>query len=156
MVLTSRLPISLTRSGSTPGRADKISLSSIGLALQRGESFLDWVKKNFLSREKTEELPAAKRIKRYGQKETILTVIEPETGKDLETLKVEKGNPRRLATDLLFRHGRPSGPEVGTLFEVGYSAVSQEHKRLREGGVKNGKFAKLLRRLEEGLSAMTV
>lgn len=57
-------------------------------------------------------------------------MIEEETGKDLETLRAEKENMRRLAMDLLFRHGGFSGPEIGTLFEVGYSAVSQERKRL--------------------------
>lgn len=123
-------------------------------SLLGGESFLDWVKKTFLTGEKIKELPAARKIKCYGQKETILAVIEEETGKDLETLKAEKGNLRRLAMDLLFRHGGLSGPEIGILFDVGYSAVSQERKRLRESGKKNGKYEKLLRRLEERLSTV--
>lgn len=125
-------------------------------SLLGGESFLEWVKKTFLSGEKFKELPVARKIKRYGQKETILAVIEEETGKDLETLKAEKGNLRRLAMDLLFRHGGLSGPEIGILFDVGYSAVSQERKRFRESGEKDGKNEKLLRRLEERLSTMKI
>ena len=125
-------------------------------SLLGGESFLDGIKEICLTGEKTKELPAARKIKRYGQKETILAVIEEETGKDLETIKAEKGNLRRLAMDLLFRHGGLSGPEIGTLFEVGYSAVSQERKRLRERWEKDVELEKLIRRLEERLSTVKI
>ena len=105
---------------------------------------------------KTRELPAAGKIKRYRTKETILALIKEETGKDLDALKTEKGNLRRLAMDLLFRHGGPRGTEIGVLFDVGYTAVSQERRRLREQREKDPKFGKLVGRLEEKLSTVKI
>jgi putative transposase len=58
--------------------------------------------------------------------------------------------------DLLFRHGGLRGPEIGALFGVGYSAVSQERKRLRERREKDRKLEKLVRRLEDKLSTMKI
>jgi putative transposase len=121
-----------------------------------GEAFLDWVKDTFLAGEESKERPAAGKIKRYRQKEVILALIAEETGKDLAAIKAEKGNLRRLAMDLLFRHGGLRGPEIGALFEVGYSAVSQERKRLRENRGEDRKFGKLVRRLEDILSTIKI
>lgn len=74
-------------------------------------------------------------------------------------LKAEKGNLRRLAMDLLLRHGGLSGPEIddsSILLDVGYSTVSQERKRFRESVEKDGKSENLPRRLEEILSTMKI
>ena len=90
-----------------------------GQSIIGGESFLEWVKETFLSEKATGERPALGKIKRYRQKETILAVIKEETGKDLDALKAEKGKLRRLAMDLLFRHGGLRGPEIGALFGIG-------------------------------------
>jgi putative transposase len=120
------------------------------------ETFLDWVKEAFLAEGETRERPAAGKIKRYRQKEVILAFIAEETGKDLETIKAEKGNLRRLAMDLLFRFGGLRGPDIGALFGVGYSAVSQERKRLRESREKDRQFDKLVRRLEDKLSRLKI
>jgi hypothetical protein len=125
-------------------------------SLLGGEAFLDWVKETFLAGEQIKERPAAGMIKRYRTKVTILAMITEETGKDLEALKSEKGNLRRLAMDLLFRYGGLRGPEIGALFGVGYTAVSQERKRLRESRGKNRQIEKLLRRLEERLSTLKI
>jgi hypothetical protein len=130
---------------------DIFSQSVIG-----GETFLDWVKETFLAEGETKELPAAGKIKLYRQKEAILALIAEETGTGLEALKTEKGNLRRLAMDLLFRHGGLRGPEIGALFEVGYSVVSQERKRLRDSREKDRKFDKLVRRLEDKLSTIKI
>lgn len=121
-----------------------------------GEAFLEWVKETFLAGEESKERPAVGKIKRYRQKEVILALIAEETGKDLAAIKAEKGNLRRLAMDLLFRYGGLRGPEVGALFEVGYSAVSQERKRLREKRGEDREFEKLVRRLENKLSTVKI
>lgn len=121
-----------------------------------GEAFLEWVKETFLAGEESKERPAVGKIKRYRQKEVILALIAEETGKDLAAIKAEKGNLRRLAMDLLFRYGGLRGPEVGALFEVGYSAVSQERKRLGEKRGEDREFEKLVRRLENKLSTVKI
>lgn len=103
-----------------------------GQSIFGGADFIDWVKDTFLKKSKTREQPSAGKVKHYRQKETIFRLIEEETGKDIEALKSEKGALRRLAMDLLYRYGGLKGPEIGALFGVDYSAVSQERKRLRE------------------------
>lgn len=55
-----------------------------------------------------------------------------ETGKSIKEIKEEKGNLRRVVMDILYRHGGLNGTEIGNLFGVDYSHVSQERKRLRE------------------------
>lgn len=127
-----------------------------GQSVVGGESFLEWVKETFLDGRATAEQPAAKKIKSHRQKETILALIEAETGKDLAALKAEKGALRGLAMDLLFRHGGIRGPEIGALFEIGYSAVSQERKRLRAAKEEDCHLQNLERVLEERLSTIKI
>lgn len=97
-----------------------------------------------------------KRSSNYRKKEAILALIENETGKDLEALKTMKGDLRRLAMDLLYRHGGLKGPEIGALFGVNYSAVSQERKRLREGLGRQQELSGLIKELEEKLSTLKI
>lgn len=68
-------------------------------------------------------------IKCYRQKEAILSALEKEMGKDLEALSRGKVDMRRIVMDLLYRYGGIKGPEVGAVFEVDYSAVSQEEEK---------------------------
>jgi len=130
---------------------DIFSQSVIG-----GTAFLRWVTETFFPDRETKEQPAGVKTKYYRQKVTILSLIAEETGKDLETIKCEKGHLRRLAMDLLFHYGGLRGAEIGGLFGVGYSAVSQERKRLRESKKKNIKIEELKRRLEDKLSIIKI
>jgi len=127
-----------------------------GQSILGGEAFLEWVRETFLAGRETGERPAAGKIKHHRQKEQILALLKEETGRDLEALKTGKGSLRRLAMDLLYRHGGLKGPEIGALFDVGYSTVSQERKRLRHSMEKDHSLAKLVRRLENRLSTMKI
>ena len=57
-------------------------------------------------------------------------MLAVETGLSLEEVKFSKGDRRRLAMELLYRVGGLTGDEIGNLFGIGASAVSQERKRL--------------------------
>jgi hypothetical protein len=127
-----------------------------GQGILGGGDFITWVKETFLEESETREQPLAGKIRRYQQKEAILSLIEEETGRGLEALKDEKGDLRRLAMDLLCRHGGLKGPEIGALFDVGYSAVSQERKRLRERIAQDRKLEEVMRRLEGELSTIKI
>ncbi|MCM2357752.1 MAG: transposase [Geobacteraceae bacterium] len=127
-----------------------------GQSILGGEDFINWVKETFLEEIEPREQPSAGEIKRYQQKEAILSLLEEETGKNLESLKKEKGDLRRLAMDLLYRHGGLKGPEIGALLGIDYSAVSQERKRLREGVAKDDKLEELMQRLERKLSTIKI
>ncbi len=113
-------------------------------------------KETFLEGSETREQPSVGKNKGYQQKETILALIEEETGKGLEAMRVEKGDLRRLTLDLLYRHGGIRGPEIGALFGVDYSAVSQERKRLRTRVSKDRVLAEMMQRPEGKLSKVKI
>ncbi len=54
--------------------------------------------------------------------------------------------------DVLYRIGGLKGVEIGKIFEVDYSTVSQGRKRLREKLQKDRKLRKLLGLIEQNLS----
>jgi len=127
-----------------------------GQSILGSGDFIQWVKETFLEESETREQPSAGEIKRYQQKERILALIEKETGKDLEALRKEKGDLRRLAMDLLYRCGGLRGPEIGVQLGVDYSAVSQERKRLREHVAQDRKLKEMMHRLEGLLSIIKI
>jgi putative transposase len=138
------------------GEGLSIQEDVFGQSVLGGGDFIQWVKETFLEESETREQPSAGEIKRYQQKEQILALIERETGKDLDALRKEKGDLRRLAMDLLYRCGGLRGPEIGMLLGVDYSAVSQERKRLREGVALNPQLKEMMQRLEGLLSTIKI
>ncbi len=72
----------------------------------------------------------------------------------LDALKKEKGDLRRMAMDLLYRYGGLKGPEIGALFGIDYSAVSQERKRLRERAAQEIGLKGMMERMEGLLSTI--
>jgi putative transposase len=121
-----------------------------------GDTFIRWVKETFLTENQSQEQPSAGKIKHYQKKETILECIENQTGKDLDSLKNEKGDLRRITMELLYRYGGLKGPEIGALFGLVYSAVSQERKRLRERIAQDNSLLEVLEGLEKCLSTMKI
>ena len=119
-----------------------------GQSILGGDDFINWVKESFLGEQETRELPLVRSIRNYQQKEAILEIIERETGKDLETLKKEKGDLRRLAMDLLYRHGGMKGAAIGALLGIDYSAVSRERKKLRGMISQDGVLRKTMHKIE--------
>ena len=127
-----------------------------GQSILGGEDFILWVKESFLEAKDVHEQPSLGELKRYRQEEVILGLIEQETGKSLAALKEEKGDVRRMAMELLYRCGGLKGPEIGAIFGVVYSAISQERKRLRERVAHDQSLRELLEGLERRLSIMKI
>jgi REP element-mobilizing transposase RayT len=131
-----------------------ISDQIIGQSVIGGEAFIAWVKDKYMLSDKDGEAPAYRVIKRHGAKDEIIQSIVRQTGKTLDQIKSEKGSLRRITMDLLYRHGGMTNPEIGTLFGVDYSAVSQERRRLRLFTEKDRKVKARLRDLEANLSSI--
>lgn len=89
-----------------------------------------------------------KEIQRYRSHDGILRVMKEETGRSLGDLREEKGVYRQIAMDLLYRLGGMKGEDIGRLFGVGYTSVSQERRLLRERIQKDGKLRILLSTIE--------
>jgi REP element-mobilizing transposase RayT len=134
--------------------ADNFDLQDkvFGQSILGSKDFIDRVTAEFQTTGEVREQPSVRAIKQYQQQNLIFMIIEAETGRNLEALKVKKGDLRRVAMDLLYRYGGLKGPAIGFLFGVDYSVVSQERKRLREGLARDVELDGLVRRLEGLLS----
>lgn len=130
------------------GLSDQI----IGQSVIGGEKFIAWVTEKYLSEENDGEAPAHRAIKRHGTKNEIIRSIVLQTGKTFELIKTEKGTLRRIMMDLLYRHSGMTNPEIGQLFDVDYSAVSQERRRLRMHTEKDRKVRSFLQSIESNMS----
>jgi len=124
----------------------------IGQSIIGGEKFIEWVKKRFLKGKENREYPSIREIQRYRAKEEIIETVERETGKSFEEIRKEGGPIRQIAMDVLYRLGCLKGVEIGKIFGVDYSTVSQGRKRLREKIQKDKGLRKLLTRIEQKLS----
>ena len=124
----------------------------VGQSVIGGSSFLDWVREEFLEDSKDRERPSVKGIHAHAGKEAILKTIQKETGKELEVIRRERGPLRQLTMELLYKAGGLTGPQIGALFGIDYSAVSQERKRFRERLTSDKKLKALHGRLERLLT----
>jgi len=123
----------------------------LGQSILGRDEFIEWIKEKFIYGQKGQEIPSVKEIQRYRSQETILKAIEKETGKGINEIKKEKGLYRQMAMDLLYRVGGLKGREIGVMMGVGYTAVSQERRRLREKAQRDKKLRVLMGRIETHL-----
>jgi REP element-mobilizing transposase RayT len=126
----------------------------IGQTVLGGEAFIGWLKETFLSEEKDREAPAHRAIRRHRSQEAIIDAVVRKTGKTLEGIKKEKGPVRQILMDLLHRQGGMTNPEIGRLFSVDYSSVSQERKRLRLRVEKDRKLSSLQRDIQDEMTRL--
>jgi putative transposase len=124
----------------------------IGQSILGGEEFIAWIKDKYLKGKKDRECPPLRVLQRYRAKEEIMEVITRVTGKGFEEIKEEGGTIRQVAFDVLYRMGRLKGVEIGKIFGIDYSTVSQGRKRLREKMQKDQKLRKLVTGIEQKLS----
>ena len=124
----------------------------VGQSILGGEQFIGWIKNQFLKGKVDRECPSLNKIKRYRAKEEIIKVIEEMTGKGFGDLKAEGGLYRQISMDLLYRMGGLTGVEIGKMFGVDYSTVSQGRRRLRERLENEPEIKTLMKRMEKRLS----
>ncbi len=124
----------------------------MGQSILGGEQFIGWIKNQFLKSKVDRECPALNKIKSYRAKEEIIKVIEEMTGKVFGDLKTEGGLYRQISMDLLYRMGGMTGVEIGKMFGLDYSTVSQGRRRLRERVENQPEIKTLIKRLEQRLS----
>jgi REP element-mobilizing transposase RayT len=104
----------------------------IGQAVLGRDDFIDWVKKTFLWGVQDREVPGLTAMKRYRRADEILEILCRETGSTREELMSKRHPHRAAAMDLLYRAGGLTGVEIGEIFGVDYSTVSQIRKRLSQ------------------------
>jgi len=120
----------------------------IGQSLIGRSEFIEWVKEKFIDKDISSEISAVKEIHCYNSVEVIMGAIKEVTGKSPDDLKEKKGVYRQIAMDLLYRFGGLKGEEIGKIFEVGYTSVSQERRRLAKKMQRDRKLWELIIRIE--------
>ena len=124
----------------------------VGQAVLGGDHFIKWLKKTFYPKGLDRERPALHDLKRYKAVEEITEILSEETGTTIEEVKV-KGHPLRpVFMDLLYRAGGLTGVEIGKIFGVDYSTVSQIRKRMRLRTAKDKKLREVINRIEKRMS----
>jgi hypothetical protein len=124
----------------------------IGQAILGSDYFIKWVKETFYPEKRDRECPGLSELKRYKAVEEIIKILTKETGKTVEEVKVKKHPLRPVFMDMLYRVGGLTGIEIGKIFEVDYSTVSQTRKRLKLKIEKDRELRKLMERMESKLS----
>jgi REP element-mobilizing transposase RayT len=124
----------------------------IGQAILGGDQFIEWLKETFYLMKGDRECSALTELNRYRAKEEIISLFEKETGETFEAVKNKKHPLRPILMDLLYRVGGLTGLEIGKIFNVGYSTVSQTRKRLALKIEKNSGLKKISERIEVDLS----
>jgi REP element-mobilizing transposase RayT len=120
----------------------------IGQSLIGRYEFIEWVKEKFIDKDNSSEIPVVKKTYCYNSVEGIMDAIKEVTGKSPDDLKEEKGVYRQIAMDLLCKFGGLKGEEIGKIFGVGYTSVSQERRRLSKKMQKDRKLRELIIRIE--------
>tara|TARA_B100000315_G_scaffold33208_1_gene27881 strand:+ start:376 stop:1365 length:990 start_codon:yes stop_codon:yes gene_type:complete len=128
----------------------------IAQSILGGEEFVEWIKNNFLEKERDRERPPLHKIQKYKAKEVIIEVVEKETGKSIDWIRKERGITRQITMDLLYRLGGLKGRTIADIFEVDYSTVSIGRKRLREKAKKEESVMSLIQRCEANLSMLKI
>ncbi len=124
----------------------------LGQSILGGDKFISWIKERFIKGAKDRECPGYRELKRYRAEEEIIRVIEKESGEKFNSI-LNTGHPLRyVSMDILYRIGGLKGIEIGKIFGVDYSTVSQGRKRLRERFETDKNLRVLAKRIEEKLS----
>ena len=124
----------------------------VGQSVLGGPHFISWVKETFIKGTEDRESPGHRELKRYRATEEIIGAFEKESGETFDAI-LKAGHPlRHVAMDILYRIGGLKGIEIGKIFGVDYSTVSQGRKRLRERLERDTYLNVIARRIEERLS----
>jgi putative transposase len=121
----------------------------IGQSILGEDQFIKWLKENFHPKKRDRECPGLTELKRYKAKEEIIEIFLKETGNTLEEVQKKKHWLRPVLMDLLYRVGGLTGIEIGKIFNVGYSTVSQTRKRLALRIEKDKNLNKIIDRIEK-------
>jgi putative transposase len=129
-----------------------LSEKIVGGSILGEDAFVEWVKRKYVAGVPDREYSGFRKIRGHKARENIFEVLSKESGQTEAELLTEKGDMRRIVMEFLYRVGGLNGVEIGKIYKVSYSAVSQERRRLLERMKLDPDlkkyFAKLLRKFE--------
>ncbi len=106
--------------------------------------FVDWVRLN-LPRESQREVPSLKKLKHEIPAKRIIEEVAKAgnvKAEDLQDRRTKLKDLRRMAMELSYRYSNYKQKEIGEIFGVDYSTVSQNRVRLKKKLKSNRKLKK--------------
>jgi hypothetical protein len=115
------------------------------------EEFVAWVKKK-LPQKGQREMPSLKKLHRHISVENIIGQVAKAgnaEGEDLRDRKTPHKVLRQMAMELSYRYSNSKQKEIGAIFGVDYSTVSQSRARLKAKLKSSRKFKKQFHQIRD-------
>ncbi len=128
----------------------------IGQSILGSKEFVSRIKDNHLKKKKEREKPGIGEIHKYLSQDIVLSLLADEFEVKPEKIFTTQGHVKQITMTVLYNYAGLNNREVGELFGVDYSTVSQNRKRLRERVKKDKKTEELLKKIELKLSRIKI
>jgi chromosomal replication initiation ATPase DnaA len=112
--------------------------------------FVDWVRQK-LPREGQREIPSLKKLQHDISVERIIREVARAGNSQSEALldrKTKLKDLRQMAMELSYRYSNYKQKEIGAIFGVDYSTISQSRARLKTKLKSSGKLKKQFHRIQ--------
>jgi len=122
------------------------------------QSFVKWVKKK-LPREKQREIPSLRKLQHDISAEHIIEEVARAGQVQTEELldrKTRLKELRQMAMELSYRYSNAKQAEIGAVFGVDYSTVSQSRARLRAKLKSSRKLNKQFKKIKEQIINLSI
>lgn len=126
----------------------------VGQSILGGTGFVSWVRETYLGKEKDRERPDVGKIYHYLSKKVVLATVERTLA--LSHFLQATGTARQIVMTALYTHAGLNNREIGELFGLDYSTVSQGRKRLREKIEKDADLKMLFQKIDRELSKIKI
>jgi REP element-mobilizing transposase RayT len=128
----------------------------IGRSILGDKDFVSFIKDTHLKNKKEREKPGIGEINKYLSQDAVLALLADEFAIEPEKIFMTSGKIRQITMTILYNYAGLNNGEIGKLFAVDYSTVSQSRKRLREKVAKDKSTAELLDEIELKMSKVKI
>ncbi len=126
----------------------------VGQSIFGSETFITWVKEKFVKGKQQREIPGINKIRSYLSSDLVLPLLLEEL--QLDSVLSATGTARQILMAMLYKYTGLNNREIGEIFKVDYSTVSQTRKRLRENTQKSEHTRARLAQIEQKMSRIKI
>jgi hypothetical protein len=121
------------------------------------QDFVDWVRQK-LPRKGQREIPSLKKLQHHLSVERIIEIVAKagnEKAEDLTNRKTKLKDLRQIAIELSYRYSNYKQKEIGAIFGVDYSTISQNRTRLKTKLKSSRKLKKQFHRIQVQIDSLS-
>ena len=128
----------------------------IGQSILGSKKFVSRIRDTHFKKKEEREKPDIRKIHNYLSQELVLSGLAKELGLSPEEILTTSGQNRQISMTVLYKYAGLNNREIGELFGVDYSTVSQNRKRLLEKAEKDKKTRLKLDQIEIVMSRIKI